>query len=735
MSHRDGTLAAPGNAIGQASSSRGYRAEGGTSFAAPMVAGSALVLWSLEPDATHRQIRDTLINSATEAVEDSAPRLNLYGAILQLDRLDEEPDLTRYLADLDDGTVDGALRVTPEGVENTTIPDAGDGCIDVADFRALRDAILDGALIATWNTGLDGDKEHPKRDLNRDGGFNYTVSTDVEAPEGYFARHDLDGNGVLNDSDMRWLAGSWGRCWDGAGPAVTQGLVAAELEFLISSVDVWVDLSDADPITVTATGASPVTLRSGTDELVEGYAEVTVPYDGCGDFVVRTSAVDGTGVTHRQWQPEDDGEAGNDLILGAGSAADIDKSVPLAFIQAAGGISWGLLYDGDSPARIDDRAGEMLVSPDGVLAFEGDEAIEFETPSRSWEIDIDGTSDKFLPWQWAPSGQALLAINITSIDFDEDHWAYVDLEREQGWILDTDVASIGDWPTIDANGVIWMSGRDGHIHTITPPPVGIEDWETFIDELIGELEPTCSFDAAGGVAIPAASQFDSVATYPRIRLAFAEPTSVSSTGFVAAVGIDGDDTDLIILSPDGSQATIIKENWTPRGANDTGYLGQRPDYVTWSSTGQYLAFGETDGIYVANLGSDYWEFPSAGDITVSRATERLGAIAFAPIDDRFFVVEHFGTPAAPEADVTVVTVAGTEVVTYDHGPRYGFPGWSGMGAQIAVTGYQDTLTAPDVLIVSAYRDEVFFETTEWRSESGGRSNERLPTWGRTIRGF
>ena len=735
VSHRDGTLAAPGNSIGQASSNRGYRAEGGTSFASPMVAGSALVLWSLEPDATHRQIRDALVNSALEAVEDSAPRLNLWGAILELDRLDEEPDLIRYVTDLDDGTVDGALRVTPEGVVNTTIPEAGDGCIDVADFRALRDAILDGRSIATWSTALDGDKEHPKRDLNRDGGFNYTVSSDVETPEGYFARHDLNGDNKLDDSDMRVLAGHWGTCWGGSGPAATQGLTAVELESLIASVDVWVDLTDADPITVTATGSSPVTLRSDRDELVEGYAEVTVAYDSCGDFVVRTSAVDGSGVTHRQWQPEGDVEAGNDLILGEGSSADIDKSVPLAFVQAAGGVSWVLLYDGDSPARIDDRAEEILVSPDGVLAFEGDEAIEFETPSRSWEIDIDGTSDKFLPWQWAPSGQALLAINITSIDFDDDHYAYVDLEREQGWILDTEFASIGDWPTIDNNGVIWMSGRDGHIHTITPPPVGIPDWDTFIDELIGELEPTCSADAAGGISVPEAVQFDSVSGYSRIRLAFAEPTSVSSTGFVAAVGINGDDTDLIILSPDGTQATIIKENWTPRGANDTGYLGQRPDYVTWSSTGQYLAFGETDGIHVANLGTSYWEFPNAEDITVARATERLGAIAFAPLDDRFFVVEHFGPPAAPEADLTVVTVSGTEVVTYDHGPRYGFPGWSGMGAQIVVTEYQDTLTAPDIKVVSAYRDEVFFETTEWRSESGGRSNERIPSWGRTIRGF
>lgn len=737
VSHRDGTLSAPGNAIGQASSNGGYRAEGGTSFAAPMVAGSALVLWSLAPDATHGQILDALVRGARPAVEDSAPRLDLWGAIEILDGLDDELGLLRYAADLDDGTADGALRVTPGDVVNETVAASGDKCIDLADFRALRDAIIDGRSVATWSTALDGDKEHVKRDLNRDGGFNYVSDSDALAPEGYFARHDLNGDGQLTDADMQALAEVWGTCWDDSGPANTRGMAAADLVNRIASLDIWVDLSTVDQITVTATGSSPVSLGDGVVDTVEDHAVVTVPFDPCGDFVVRTTQVgaDG-GVVHRQWRPEGEVEAGNDLVLGEGSAADIDRTTPLAFYQAAGGVSWILLYDGTPPTEIQDPGAEMSVSPEGILAFQGDEAIDFATATKTWNIDISGTNDEFIPWQWSANGRALLALNVTSRGFEDDLYAYVDLDREQGWLLDPDTAPLyGDWPTIDRNGVIWMTGNDHHIYTITPPPLGIQDWDAFIDELIGLADPTCSFEAGPALPDLPAVQFDDLSGYSRVRLARAEPTAVSDTGFVAAVGERGEVVDLLILSPDGTRATVIKEAWTPRGANDTGFLGQVPDYVSWSRNGEYLAFGETDGIYVANLGDSYWEFPSADDISTSRVSERLGAVAFAPIDDRLIIVESGGTAPEPRADVTVVTASGTEVVTYAHGPRYGFPAWSGSGAQLVVTDPEDLLTRPDIRVVSAYRDQVFFETHEWRSESGGRSNDQYPSWGRGIRGY
>jgi hypothetical protein len=55
-----------------------------------------------------------------------------------------------------------------------------------------------------------------------------------------------------------------------------------------------------------------------------------------------------------------------------------------------------------------------------------------------------------------------------------------------------------------------------------------------------------------------------------------------------------------------------------------------------------------------------------------------------------------------------------------------------VGVPFEIQAYAGILAT---LGASGYRDEAFLETFEWRGDSGGRSNEDNPQWGRTLRGY
>lgn len=82
------TLAAPGYGI-VSSVLGGYEAQSGTSQAAPMVTAAAALVWTVNPGLHPGQVKEILVNSATEQVQDknpgrsraSYPLLNLYEAL------------------------------------------------------------------------------------------------------------------------------------------------------------------------------------------------------------------------------------------------------------------------------------------------------------------------------------------------------------------------------------------------------------------------------------------------------------------------------------------------------------------------------------------------------------------------------------------------------------------------------------------------------------------------------
>jgi hypothetical protein len=163
----------------------GPRFEGmdGTSMAAPHVAGVASYLLAFDPNIQRptlekNLVRDLLQSRATPA-QGVASRIDAFATIVAAN-----PERAlRFLADVDDGTVDGNDRTTQDDAR-------GDGKVDMRDFRRLRDWLL--LLEQPADLDLDGPADHPKLDLNRDG--------EVDPPffEAVHPRGDLNGDGTLS---------------------------------------------------------------------------------------------------------------------------------------------------------------------------------------------------------------------------------------------------------------------------------------------------------------------------------------------------------------------------------------------------------------------------------------------------------------------------------------------------------------------------------------------------------
>lgn len=75
------SIVAPGSFIHTTSLSSGYAAVSGTSFAAPQVAGTAALVWSLVPDLTNYEVREILTESAKDLGEEGKDHVYGYGLL------------------------------------------------------------------------------------------------------------------------------------------------------------------------------------------------------------------------------------------------------------------------------------------------------------------------------------------------------------------------------------------------------------------------------------------------------------------------------------------------------------------------------------------------------------------------------------------------------------------------------------------------------------------------------
>ena len=201
FSSSEGQLAAPGACLTVAAEGGGYEVAWGTSYAAGVAAGAAALVRSIAPGLEADQVAALLRDPGLPIGSPSAfaPGLDLFASAMATER---EPDLldrplTHLLADLDDGSVDGNARCGPSFALEMSCPPSpgfGDGRIDMADFRRLRDAL----------NQVEGTDDPPfLPDLNGDG---FTDDFHV-APEGWFSRFDLNGDGVLSSEQPAWFFG------------------------------------------------------------------------------------------------------------------------------------------------------------------------------------------------------------------------------------------------------------------------------------------------------------------------------------------------------------------------------------------------------------------------------------------------------------------------------------------------------------------------------------------------
>ena len=195
----------------------------GTSVSATMVTGMASFLWSLDPTLTVEELKSLLLSEHMTHEVQSGQRGNLvdgFAAALGIDLLRGNHDLQRALVDVDDGTLDGNLRMElmhfseDPDVIHTADGRRGDGVVNMKDFRVFRDAWLQ---VIGETDSLDGPPTHFKRDLNFDGlVFDQPVSPGHPAPyeieppvgqslsEALYSRYDYNGNGLLDKETQRY---------------------------------------------------------------------------------------------------------------------------------------------------------------------------------------------------------------------------------------------------------------------------------------------------------------------------------------------------------------------------------------------------------------------------------------------------------------------------------------------------------------------------------------------------
>jgi hypothetical protein len=323
FSESGGNLAAPGEQLGLLGDNLNYHIGDGTSFASPMVGSTLAVLWTLAPTATLAQIRAAVLAGARPGTNGSAPRLDAFAAARALETAGLTPDLDLWLSDVDDGSIDGTLRRGPTGEMPPKTFVRGDHCVDMRDLRAFRDALLDAAQ-PTGHGALDGLPGDPRRDQNLDGLVSFTAADPNTTPEARASRYDFDGNGNVDQADLVVMRDAWGKCRNGQAAPYTEGYVAADLDRLLDSVDLWIELltpSDLHVLRGARLYADPAQLSA---RMQRGYFHWTVPIDRCDQLEIRI----GTSV----WLPSSL-SPGQDPVVDASNLELPRLTAPLAFIR------------------------------------------------------------------------------------------------------------------------------------------------------------------------------------------------------------------------------------------------------------------------------------------------------------------------------------------------------------------------------------------------------------------
>ena len=289
-SHTLGTLSAPGFRIGQNSHDKRQPTTSygtGTSQATPLAAGAAALLWSLDPTMTATSVRYLLKSTAvpirTHEGYTGANALDLWAALQAMPNL---PKLPVWIADVDDGTLDGNSYDNP----GRSPTERGNGCVDLSDYRAFRDAYH---LRDAFLPDLSGRKRSLNQDQNGDGIVD--PSDERWFSEHRFSRFDFNADGTLQ-GDLAELGAQWGRCasTSGATPNTPYAFDWRNPDSL-DTIDIWLAIEGADAIQASVGEWSLVLTREQVARnSSNGFLLLTLPTQACanGETLVLTGGVE-----------------------------------------------------------------------------------------------------------------------------------------------------------------------------------------------------------------------------------------------------------------------------------------------------------------------------------------------------------------------------------------------------------------------------------------------------------
>lgn len=786
LSNRSGNIAAPGACVGMAMKPGtyggvtvgSYVSSGGSSFAAPFVAGVAALLWTLDPGLTIAELRTALFESADEGAGDSGPRVNVFAAARYLDTINENQDIQRALVDVDDGTPDGNTRVTLAGEadridHHTDGGELGDGCIDMRDFRALRDAIIESADPGTDE--LDGEDDHPKRDLNRDGYLHHATAPrldDGATDEEDWSRFDFNGDMNIDGRDVEVMMAVWGSCrTDDMSPQL-EGVNANSLAGLVSSADIWVSVPTDNPSMVSVTGATSRRVDPATaTDLIDGRLLITTKV-ACSTIEVCVRELDDT--PSQQCQVLTDVAAGNDIQVAPTSPVG-DPSNQLVFHTD------GALYDDvtvpgisiTSPPSFSSRSTHVfwgfrpvLRSPDGrFVASEAEQDRCLDERSAGYVVgdycvsfmDLAGGDNTVMhlgggfeppththlhAWQFSRDGGELLVRGSPAFG-DESPLIYHFIANngnwDEGWrwrrlAFEVD-KNPNDNPAMSEDGWIYFAGADGNIHRIDPTP-GLD-----LDYFVGDF----AFDVCPDTT-PVSEQLTDTETTDTIAQVLPSPISVEGDVMIAVR--DGDDWHVDIMNSGGTERTRVVE-----------YFEGRPTYnIVWAPTGRRIAY--TSGGWTKTIELGRYGLPDEHEIIISNLGFYTGNLSWSPdgahimvyqpggytLDNYTFDSDSCGTDPRDLHGfddlglvLVVDSISGTVVELQCNVDGQGFPTWSADGKYIALTQeFTDTIEDDDIthtdVVVVAIPSGTKTRATEAMTDdiSGVRNDQYDPTWGLNI---
>jgi hypothetical protein len=720
-----GDLAAPGDDVGHlAGTTDAYGQGDGTSYAAPMVASTAVVLWTLDPYASLQDVRAALLTGAGDAVGGTAPALDAWGAVRALADA-RELDLSLWLSDFDDGTLDGALRQDPRDGSVVAFSEArGDGCVDMRDLRAFRDGLWDARR--DGHDGLNGGLDHLGRDGNRDGANGWLTEDSWVPQESVGSRYDLDGDGDVSFLDVAVMAEAWGRCRDGAArSAETEGHADDALEGLTNSVDVWIEATVPLRVQASRQAGESIDPATSAARMLGDLFLKTVPLDVCAPLEVRAG--------NAVWAPTDP-SPGMDHVLTTESVGS-GEGASLAYLRSGPGIDETPIHLAPTDSYFSGAPLDytILSSPGGgQVAGSGSGRLEVtDRDGVLTQIPIPDLSDDTTPWSWLADGSGVL---VRATDgWGEDSLAYVDVEHEVGWRLGEGVDLHWlDAPTLSPAGDAFFVGQDRVLYrqrVLAPPP------PLDIDELLGWVEGTVDATCTDGSGEAPEALLDLDAAVGEAYLVHASPTAASPDGgklLLKAPNSDGT-WDMLIADVDGVTLETVVEGWVPRGAADTVWEIWPSDAVAWLPNSKGLVYVDVDGVHRVT-----WEtagVPTLAQTSVGLISSRVGPLVVSPDGAHLVVGEYRGPASALYLDLFIVSLDGaTEIGPMVNRVQRGLPTWSSDGAYLAYAEAGSS-TVSDLVVVTHDGTEVL-DTRDWMAPSGTNSTvERFPTWAADMQGW